>query len=295
MATMIRRSLVFFGILLLAAVFFGSYQLWQNNKKVDYPQRYELEKSLKKGIGWLDHNRTDILNEANPMLWWMVKESADLTHDLALIDLYGQYRARYLNVNPYNAWLHLFYTDSTAPLSSGQLENLPNYNLFFLYGLSCNADLGRSSIIQEQLRPEFCNAHLLSPACVTHQMMGFRFMQRRDCGNSEDVRKAIIVLQDKVVTQLTWDFRAVDVYLQRILMLQDSGASERIKPVWIARALSAQDSDGGWAGFQPLFPLGSELSVGFSGRGVSVNRKRSDFHATAQGVLLMSLLLSNSK
>ncbi len=225
----------------------------------------------------------------------MVKESADLTHDSSLIDLYGQYKERYLDANPSNAWLHLFYAHSTVPLHLGQLENLPNYNLFFLYGLSCNADLERSSIIQAQLRPDFCDDHILSPACVTHQMMGFRFMQKRDCGNSEYVRKAITVLQDKVVTQLTWDVRVVDVYLQRVLMLQESGASERIQPAWIARILLAQDVDGGWSGFQPIISFGSELSAGFSARGVSIERKISDFHATAQGVLLMSLILSNSK
>ena len=201
----------------------------------------------------------------------------------------------YLDISPNAAWSHLFYAKSTAPLNTWQLESIPNYNLFFLYGLSCNADLAGSTIIKEQLRPEFCNAHLLSPACVTHQLMGFRFMQRRDCGDSEDVRNAIAVLQNKIITQLTWDPRLVDVYLQRVLMLEDSGASERIKPIWIARILSAQDTDGGWSGFQPLLPLGGELAAGFSARGVSLDRRRPDFHATAQGVLLMSLLLSHPK
>ena len=234
-------------------------------------------------------------NRRKPNALVDAKGGAELTRDLTLTDLYGQYRARFLDINPHGPWMHLFYAHSTAPLNAWQLEALPHYNLFFLYGLSCDADLGELSIIKKQLRPEFCDDHLLSPACVTHQMMGFRFMQRRNCGSSGDVGKAIAVLQDKIVAQLTWDIRTVDVYLQRVLMLEDSGATERIKPVWIARILLAQNSDGGWSGFQPLVPLGGKLSIGFSGRGISVDRKRSDFHAAAQGILLMSLLLAHSK
>lgn len=291
----IRRSLLLFGVILLIAILFGGYQLWQNNKVVRYPQKLKIDTSLKKGIEWLDNHRTEILNEENPMLWWMVKESAQLTGDSTLNSLYTQYRTKYLDTSPNATWSHLFYAHSAAPLNTWQLEGIPNYNLFFLYGLSCNADLAESTIIKEQLRPEFCDAHLFSPACVTHQLMGFRFMQRRDCGNSEQVRNAIDILQRKIVTQLTWDPRVVDVYLQRALMLEDSGASEQIKPIWIARILSAQDSYGGWSGFQPLIPLGKGIAAGFSARGVSVAQRQADFHATAQGVLLMSLLLSHSK
>ncbi|TCV79112.1 hypothetical protein [Sulfurirhabdus autotrophica] len=292
---LIRRLLVFIGMLVFIVVLFGSYLLWHNNKKVDFPQRIELEQSLKNAIAWLDVHRSQILNEENPMLWWMIKESAELTHNVTLVGLYDQYRTRYLDVNSNNAWQYLFYTNSTVPLDLTQLENLPNYNLFFLYGLSCDENLAGTPIIKEQLKTEFCNDHLLSPACVTHQIMGFRFMQRSACGSSEYVNNSIFALQNKLVTQLTWDVRVVDVYFQRVLMLEDSGASNRIKPIWISRILSAQNSDGGWSGFQPIISLGSKLSVGFSGRGVSVNRNLSDFHASAQGVLLMSLLLTNSK
>ena len=87
----------------------------------------------------------------------------------------------------------------------------------------------------------------------------------------------------------------VDVYLQRVLMLENSGVSRRTKPIWIARILAAQDSDGGWSGFQPLIPLRGELAAGFSARGVGVDRRRPDFDATVQGVFLMSLLLSHAK
>lgn len=75
------------------------------------------------------------------------------------------------------------------------------------------------------------------------------------------------------MTQLTWDVRVVDVYLQRVLMLVDSGARSRVKPVWLSRVLKAQSKDGGWSAFQALIQVGPELAMGFSsaviGLGVS--------------------------
>ena len=295
MVKIVRKSAFAVALLLLVGVLIGFYLIWQNNRSVSYPARAQLEDSFNKGVGWLDNHQAEILNDENPMLWWMLKESADLTENRVLTTLYARYRTRYLDQNPHNPWLHLFYGNSSEPLSSSQLADLPYYNLFFLYGLSCDANLADDQVIRDQLQENFCDSHLLSPACVTHQMMGLRFMQRRACGNSENVAVTISALQDKIVSQLTWDVRVVDVYLQRVLMLEDSGMGKRVKPIWITRILGAQDSEGGWSDFQPLIPLGPDLAIGFFAKGINIESRRSGFHATAQGVLLMSLLLSHSK
>ncbi len=149
-------------------------------------------------------------------------------------------------------------------------------------------------IVLRQLEEDFCQENYpISPACVTHQLMGIRFMERRNCGDPEYVKGMVKTLQDKIVKQLTWDPRVVDVYIQRVLMLTDSGARERIKPVWIRNVLDAQLESGGWSPNQSIIALGSSRYLCFTSRILGVCELKSRFHATAQGVLLMSLLLNS--
>lgn len=67
--------------------------------------------------------------------------------------------------------------------------------------------------------------------------MGLRFMQRYQCGYDEKINETIVELQKIVVLELTWDFRVGDAYIQRVLMLVDSGAYDQVKPIWISRVL----------------------------------------------------------
>ncbi len=141
------------------------------------------------------------------------------------------------------------------------------------------------------MQADFCpSRYPLRPACVTHQMMGMRFMQERGCGEKAEVDRVVHSLQDRIVLQLTWDPRPIDTYLQRVLMLIESGQAERVKPFWLQRVLDTQLGDGGWGNFYPLLPISNGKHIGFSGRGLSTGRPNSDFHATAQGVFLLSLL-----
>lgn len=292
-AGIIRKAALILGAAFLLLCLFTGYLIWQNNKAADYPDKVRLKESLNLGISWLVNHRDEVLADGNPMLWWMVKESAELTHDPVLVKLFLEYKARYLDTNPMSAWAHLFSPEAIAPLYATELQELPDYNVFFLYGLSCSGDLAQADIIKQQLAADFCDTHhMLSPACITHQLMGVRFMQRRHCGDTAQASELVRVLQNRIATQLTWDVRVVDVYLQRVLMLVDSGAGSRVKPIWLSRILEAQGKDGGWSAFQAVIPVGPELAMGFSSAVVGLGREQANFHATAQGVLLMSLLLS---
>lgn len=95
------------------------------------------------------------------------------------------------------------------------LSNLYDYQIFFFYALSCDNDLSSEPIIQKQLKANFCSLHYLHPRCITHQLMGLRFMQRYQCGYEETVSNTITELQNDVVSELTWDFRVGDAYIQR--------------------------------------------------------------------------------
>ena len=271
----------------LAAIYAGLFHA--NNRQSAWPDPARIGASFAAGVGWLNAHREEILAQGNPALWWMVQQSAERTQDPTLLALFADYRNRYLERGR-NIWLPLFYPGRWVPISTEDTTSLPDYNLHFLYAISCDPELGQQPLVQAQLSADYCDRHPWRPACITHQMMGFRFMQRGNCGDQQAIDAAASQLQTRIVRQLTWDPRVVDVYLQRILMLVESGAKQRVKPVWLNRALAAQHADGGWSGIDPLISVPGSISLGFDARGITLKQPRSDFHATAQGVLLMSLL-----
>jgi hypothetical protein len=223
------------------------------------------------------------------MLWLFLRESAEITDDARLLALFAEYKRRYLDPYPGNLWRHLFDAGAGAPVLARELKELPDYNLYFVFGATCDATLAGEEIVQRQNRHDFCeDHHRFAPACVTHQLMGARLAQQRGCLESDVAQKLVSALQEKIVTQLTWDPRVVDVYLQRVLMLAESGAVERIKPVWLQRVLDAQLPDGGWDNFHPLFPVSTGHYFGMS-HIPAVRERKSNFHTTVQGVYLMSL------
>lgn len=290
-----KRRIVKWFFTLIAVLFslvflYASHELWQNNRSIDAPSPQSISESLENGVNWLVNNRETILGRKNPMLWWFIKQSADINRDERLQALFSEYTRRYLDPYPRNVWWQLFDTESKAPVAMWQLGYLPDYNLFIIYGATCDAALAKEEIIRRQHDPEFCGTyHFFSPACVTHQLMGVRLAQRRHCLNSQVAQQLVLALQDKIVKQLVWDPRVVDVYVQRMLMLAESGVSHKIKPVWLQRVLDAQLTDGGWDNFHILFPVNRTQYMGITVRPV-IKEPKSNFHATAQGVYLLSLL-----
>lgn len=280
-------------ILALVPVMMFSYLYWQNNKAMAAPTNAELKHALERAIQWLGANEDRVIKDNNPMLWSMLSKSAAVTNDGRLLGLFQRYRQEYLDPYPNNIWRTLF----TMPFSGGVSPNivyeLPDYNVHFIYGLTCDRILAREQIVKRQNQITFCgDNHPISPACYTHQLMAVRFMLQNGCGNAQSNQQLADQLVAKVKRQLTWDPRVVDVYLQRLLMLVQSDHAGDIKPVWIRNVLTAQADDGSWDDFQPLLAIGSSRHFGFSARGVSVRSgANGSFHATAQGIYLLALLV----
>lgn len=290
-------------ILALLGTLIGvSYRV--NNAEVPFPSQVEIEQSQLKAIDWIKAHESEVLDTENAVLWWMLRDSAALSGNTYLANLYAKYYERYLAPNPTNPWHHLFDQESDVWIPIFKLEHLPDYNLFFLYGLSCDPALRKEPPVARLLGADSCGSiHLLNafrkPACVTHQLMGVHFMQQRSCEDDMRTDALIRALQDRIVIEATWDFRGVvDFYIQKILMLAESGAAERIKPIWLKRVINAQRVDGGWDDFDEVFRLDTGRSFGWSGWSAHgwmwVHRPKSNLHATAQGLYLMSLLKSHS-
>lgn len=288
-----KKALVTLTLITLGSLTAGYAGLfYMNNRDSAWPEQARIQASFTAGVGWLNAHKDDILEQGNPALWWMVQQSAERTQDPTLLTLFADYNDRYLERGR-NIWLPLFHPGRWVPITHEETQNLADYQQHFIYAISCDPELGQSPLVQAQLDTGYCDQYPWRPACVTHQMMGFRFMQRNGCGDTEGAEAAVTRLQARVVRQLTWDPRVVDVYLQRVLMLVESGAKAHVRPVWLNRVLAAQLSDGGWAGIDPLLTLPGGYSLGFGPRGFTFEPVRADFHATAQGVMLMSLLLEN--
>ena len=284
------RGIGFIVVLLLLAY---SFETWENNKSVNSPDQAQLQATLEKAIVWLNQNRDNILSDPNMNLWHMIQKSAAITGDQRLKSLFSDFNQRYLK-NRRNRWRPLFYPGTWAPVRIEDIAFLPYYNQFIFYAFLCDRELGHVPVIAAQNDPAFCNQHPLRPACATHQLMGIRLLQRSECGDAEQLDDTVRQLQQRIRRQLQLDPRVVDVYMQRVLMLIESGASEQVKPVWIQNLINAQQADGGWSPFEPLVPLMGGNYFGYGQKFFSVKQPHSSFHMTAQGVLLFSLL-SKSK
>jgi hypothetical protein len=273
---------------------YGGLFVHNNYWDSEFSQK-DVDVAYRKSISWIYENREEIGDQHNPMLWWMLIEALKLEPDSRLRSVVEEYQHKNSQFYKRSPWRHLIY--GTAPNVNALdvvASNLPDYNKHFIYGFSCNKELKETEIIKIQNDTDFCLKNKpISPACLTHQLMGYRFMERAGCEDKGQIRKRIDDVSDTIVTQLMFDVRLVDVYVQRVMMLMESGYKAKIKDRWIARIIGGQLGDGGWSGFQPLIPLGGNKYIGFSSKGFSIRSPRSSFHTTAQGVLLMALLKHN--
>jgi hypothetical protein len=290
---MIKKTIgLLVGVVAIFVVSYG-YLVWQNNRAVAAPSRQDMVASWEKGVSWLMNNREAVLRDQNPILWWMVGQSAELTGDPRLQILFADFRRQYDLTNSRSVWQTFFNTSQYwgVNIPPANYAGMGDYQQYFLFTLTCGKEMAAQPVMVAQHDSDFCwKVHPASPACVTHQLMGYRFLQRIQCDRVPELEKKIAILQNSIEQHLTWDPRVVDVYIQRILMLADSGARERIKPRWLQRVLNAQLADGSWSNLQPLVPLGGGRYFGFDAKLAGVGPVKGNFHATAQGLWLTSLL-----
>lgn len=275
-------------ILLLAIAAYG-YLLFQNIRTVAPATADALQTTFENSILWLKANREKVLADNNSILWSMIQRAGDISKDQRLVDIFNEYEQRHLKNNPNNMWKPLFYPGSWVPVRYQDIAAYPYYNQHFIYALLCDKELGTVPSIAAQNNPDFCDSHPLRPACVTHQLMGIQMLQRSHCGDVGELADTVSALQEKITHQLYYDPRIVDVTMQRVLMLVDTGAKDRVKPVWVQNLIEAQREDGGWSPFEPLISAGGGRYFGYD-TFFRIKKPVSTFHMTAQGVLLFALL-----
>lgn len=281
----ILKVIIFFVII---GVLFYGYLLFQNNKKVKPPNNVQYREALFQGITWLENNKSEVIKIDNAILWWFLSESVKLTDNNRLRTLVDEYLNSTLD--PHSIWNYYFKPNLIMHFDSENLFHFPAYNLFFIYSLTCNDELGQLDVIKNQLEPNFCQWSPIVSPCTTHQLMGLNFMRLRHCGDQNAIDNITLDLQKQIERQLTIDPRVGDVYIQRVLMMVATGAMQHIKPVWLKRILEAQGADGSWQSFHPLFPVGNSSFFGFSYFSLGIKEYQPNFHATAQAIYLLSLM-----
>ncbi|RDH82375.1 MAG: hypothetical protein DIZ80_08755 [endosymbiont of Galathealinum brachiosum] len=292
---MLKKIIVL--VIVLVTALFATYLtgVYQNNRDVPYPQKAQMQQQLEMSIQWLVENQAEILTQTNPMLWWMLHEVQGISQDERIANLLEKYHQKNKRIKT-SPWGPLFDGQKHPRLGAYAVQGLPYYNQHFIYALNCAADLeDELPIVAEQNTAGFCHqsAYFYRPACITHQLMGINFLFTRQCGLLSDIDEVSQLLQLDIVGQLTWDIRVVDVYLQRVLMLLITGAEASVKPIWIQQVLDHQLPDGGWGDFVSLLGSDTGRSLGFSSKIVSLGSEKSSFHATAQGVYILTYLLSD--
>jgi len=293
---MFKKIIGLIAILASLILFSYLYGVYKNNRDIAFPHEKQMQQQLEKSVQWLVNNESQILSDVNPMLWWMLIETYKISHDERISKLLEKYHQRNQQIQQ-SVWAPLFDGQQRQHLGAYSVQGLPYYNQHFIYALNCASGIERElPIVAQQNTAAFCHQadYFYRPACITHQLMGINFIFKKQCGFLENIDEVSQSLQRDIVSQLVWDIRVVDVYLQRVLMLLITGAQDSVKPVWIQQVLDHQLDDGGWGNFVSLLGPDTGKSLGFSPRGLSLGREKSDFHATAQGVYILSFLLNNN-
>jgi len=281
---------IIIGILTLI-ILIGSaytYLVYKNNIDVPPPSKQDIQLALDKSINWVLDNQDELIKINNPVLWWFLDQSAYLINNRELSNLVRKYRNTVLE--KHSVWNGYWVKKPSFSYLPGSLDHMANYLKFFVYGLTCDTDLGEEKTIQDQLDINFCDWRPYYSSCITHQLMGVRLLQTKSCGDSNLYQNLTVMLAEKIEDQLTWDPRVGDVFIQRVLMLVESGNIDKVKSVWVHCILNEQLKNGSWATFDKILPLYDDKYFGFSYKFIDIKTPTSSFHSTAQAIYLLSLI-----
>ena len=276
-----------------------SVLLYNNNVPSAPVSHEDIERSFNRSVDWLVTNRLELYDAHNPYLWWMISEAKKNSKNPALSNVFQGYLLRIREnpgqaANPFNAII-LPSLQEPIPAVREITDYMEPYQAYLYYSFTCDNAWGNLDAVVQQHDPEFCWRHQpFSSACTTHQLLGNWYQKIYKCQRSEVLDSRIDKLRNYIYVQLFLDPRVVDVYLQRVLMLALTGDIDGISASWIRQILDAQLDEGGWNSNSPIFSLGSDDHIGFKTRGIGRIKNQATFHATAQGILLMSILRDKS-
>lgn len=289
-----RRFLIWGGGLLLLFTILFLRLVWKNNFDTPLPLKQELLFSHTRSVEWLIAHENELVSHDDPLLWWFIQRSSELSDDHRLKELSQRYISIFREKYPTSVWMHLVDPPSYMPLYPESVSHIPDYQQFFLYGSSCYQRLMQTPPIQRQLNTNFCSKQLhYGGNCASNQWLGVYMIKDNECLPEVQTEVLERYLLNRIKMQLTWDPRVVRVYIRRLTMLLLSGNSENIETAWVQRVLDRQRPDGGWADFDPFMTLGANRALGFTSASVIISKPKSDIMTTTLGMLATLLLLNH--
>jgi hypothetical protein len=282
--------------------------LWCGNRRAAPVSEADKAQAFQQAVGWFKAHESQVLQDGNAALWWMVQTAAERTHDPYLASLVRRSLDLFYPLGQEApAWKRM--VDPRAVISDQvpPVADLAPYQRFFIHALTCrpvqapDGDTSERFLTSNTCRPLISQVFRGDTVCSTHQLMGLQLIKRSGCETAHNTTALESALIADIQTQLKWDFVVKDAYIQRVLMLAWVGHTDALKPVWLQRVLAAQQPDGGWLG-RPQFP---ELPLWLQPH--AVRRQLAslgvwhlqhdaapvDFHASAQGLLLVALALES--
>jgi hypothetical protein len=292
--------------LLLVCVLAWAAVIQQANRSVEPPSMAERQRAYDQALAWVHRNEPALLAEGNAALWWMIQAAADVQNDDYLKDLVARALVRgYPDPSHALPWKRMVQPKAEVVFGAVAIDALADYQRFFLHALTCHPVALASGdttrfFTDNQCRPLV--GQLMpsgDPVCATHQLMGIAVAKRVRCELPPQLPELESQLMDDVATQLAWDPIVRDAYIQRVLTLAWLGQAQQVKPIWMRRVFEAQQPDGGWAwGWtMPEWPYWMQPLVIRAAWREHVLKKPpqmpyvTDFHPTAQGLLLAALAL----
>jgi len=279
------------------------------NRSVPRPSLEARQAHLNKAIDWVLNHEAALVQDPNSALWHMVDRTATLTGHAGLRAIVQRAnRTFYPEGAPHSAWLRMTLPDAPMDLSLSDPAELADYQAAFLSAVTCGETERTWSTSdgwrqRNQCRPLWRNMTVGDQFCSTHQMMGLQLLKQKRCTNLPVAPG----LYDELVQDIRWMLRTdplvKDAYIQRVLTLMWAQGEDAVEPVWLQRAMDAQRPDGGWMGRlqiadlpegMQLWDLRQWLAARWPGL-LNPHVGETDFHASAQGLLLMALAAQSAQ
>lgn len=267
-----------------------------------------ISDAFKRSVAWLRTHEQQVLGDGNAALWWMVSTAAERSGDPDLRAMVKRsIELSYGGANATSPWRRLVEPAASIELRDSMIEGLEPYQRFYYYSATCRpVEADQSGMGSEQFleanvcQPMWRKVLLSDNVCTTHQLLGIRMARRSGCPLGPKVAALESELVDDIALQLRLDPVFRDAYIQRVLTMYWVAGPQHVKPIWLRRVLQAQRADGGWSGDRFLLGLPDWLQPATFRRWMSVimpsrfpvGEPESEFHPTAQGLLLMALAMS---
>lgn len=264
--------------------------------------------AFNRSVVWLTSHEQQVLGDGNAALWWMVRTAAERTGDPALQALVKRSVALvYTGDNTRSPWRRLVEPQASIEPRDSLLEGLLPYQRFYYYAATCRpveadrSGMGSQDFLETNVcQPMWRKVLVGDNVCTTHQLLGIRMARGSGCGLAPQVANLEANLLEDIERQLQLDPVFRDAYIQRVLTMYWVAGPQHVKPIWVRRVLEAQRADGGWSGDRFLLGLPDWLQPATFRRWMSVimpsrftaAQPESEFHPTAQGMLLMALAMN---